>query len=320
MTVILPFEKPLVEIEKKIEELTKLSLNSNLNLEKEIEKFRQQAQEFKEELYENLKPVEKLQIARHPERPNFFDYAEFMFDDFIELHGDREGCDDRAIIGGVATIGGKSVVVVGTNKGKTTKENLDCNFGMPQPQGNRKALRLFYHAERFNLPIVTLIDTPGAFPGIKAEETGQGTAIAVNLKEMAKLTVPVIAVITGEGCSGGALGIGVANKVLMLEHSYYTVISPEGCASILWRDAQYADKAAETLKITADDLLKYNIIDEKVAEPVGGAHKDIKLMAQNLRTSVINNLKLMENMTPEELKDDRYNKFRQMGVVLENVR
>ena len=320
MTVILPFEKPLVEIEKKIEELTKLSLNSNLNLEKEIEKFRQQAQEFKEELYENLKPVEKLQIARHPERPNFFDYAEFMFDDFIELHGDREGCDDRAIIGGVATIGGKSVVVVGTNKGKTTKENLDCNFGMPQPQGYRKALRLFYHAERFNLPIVTLIDTPGAFPGIKAEETGQGTAIAVNLKEMAKLTVPVIAVITGEGCSGGALGIGVANKVLMLEHSYYTVISPEGCASILWRDAQYADKAAETLKITADDLLKYNIIDEKVAEPVGGAHKDIKLMAQNLRTSVINNLKLMENMTPEELKDDRYNKFRQMGVVLENVR
>lgn len=320
MTVILPFEKPLVEIEKKIEELTKLSLNSDLNLEKEIEKFRQQAQEFKEELYENLKPVEKLQIARHPERPNFFDYAEFMFDDFIELHGDREGCDDRAIIGGVATIGGKSVVVVGTNKGKTTKENLDCNFGMPQPQGYRKALRLFYHAERFNLPIVTLIDTPGAFPGIKAEETGQGTAIAVNLKEMAKLTVPVIAVITGEGCSGGALGIGVANKVLMLEHSYYTVISPEGCASILWRDAQYADKAAETLKITADDLLKYNIIDEKVAEPVGGAHKDIKLMAQNLRTSVINNLKLMENMTPEELKDDRYNKFRQMGVVLENVR
>lgn len=320
MTVILPFEKPLVEIEKKIEELTKLSLNSDLNLEKEIEKFRQQAQEFKEELYENLKPVEKLQIARHPERPNFFDYAEFMFDDFIELHGDREGCDDRAIIGGVATIGGKSVVVVGTNKGKTTKENLDCNFGMPQPQGYRKALRLFYHAEKFNLPIVTLIDTPGAFPGIKAEETGQGTAIAVNLKEMAKLTVPVIAVITGEGCSGGALGIGVANKVLMLEHSYYTVISPEGCASILWRDAQYADKAAEALKITADDLLKYNIIDEKVAEPVGGAHKDIKLMAQNLRTSVINNLKLMENMTPEELKDDRYNKFRQMGVVLENVR
>ncbi|MBO5947287.1 acetyl-CoA carboxylase carboxyltransferase subunit alpha [bacterium] len=320
MTIILSFEKPLVEIEKKIEELTKLSQNSDLNLENEIEKFKKQAQEFKEELYENLKPVEKLQIARHPERPNFFDYANLLFDDFIELHGDREGYDDRAIIGGVATIGGKSVVVVGTNKGKTTKENLDCNFGMPQPQGYRKALRLFYHAERFNLPIVTLIDTPGAFPGIKAEETGQGTAIAVNLKEMAKLTVPVIAVITGEGCSGGALGIGVANKVLMLEHSYYTVISPEGCASILWRDAKYADKAAEALKITADDLLKYNVIDEKVAEPVGGAHNDIKLMAQNLRTSVLNNLKSMENMTQEELKENRYNKFRQMGVVLENVK
>lgn len=319
MTIILPFEKPLVEIEKKIEELTKLSLNSDINLQKEIEKFKKQAQEFKEELYENLKPVEKLQIARHPERPNFFDYANLMFDDFIELHGDREGCDDRAIIGGIATLNGKSIVVVGTNKGKSTKENLDYNFGMPQPQGYRKALRLFYHAERFNLPIVTLIDTPGAFPGIKAEETGQGTAIAVNLKEMAKLTVPVIAVITGEGCSGGALGIGVANKVLMLEHSYYTVISPEGCASILWRDAKYADRAAESLKITADDLLKYKIIDEKVTEPTGGAHKDIKMMAQNLKKSVLNNLNLLENMSPDELKEDRYNKFRQMGVVLENV-
>lgn len=317
MTITLSFEKPLLEIEKKIEELTQLSINSDVNLEDEINKFKKQAQEFKKELYENLKPVEKLQIARHPERPNFFDYINYMFEDFIELHGDREGCDDRAIIGGVAQIKGKSVVVIGTNKGKTTKENLECNFGMPEPQGYRKALRLFYHAQRFNLPIVTLIDTPGAFPGIRAEETGQGTAIAVNLKEMAKLTVPVIAVITGEGCSGGALGIGVANRVLMLEHSYYTVISPEGCASILWRDAQFADKAAEALKITADDLLKYKIIDEKVEEPLGGAHNDIELMAKNLQTAVLNNLKQLEKMNAEELKADRYNKFRQMGVVIE---
>ena len=313
MTVILPFEKPLVEIEKKIDELTRISIKSNLNLDNEINKFKQQAQEYKQELYNNLQPLDKLQIARHPNRPNFFDYAQFITEDFIELHGDREGMDDRAIIGGVAKIDGKSVVLVGTHKGKTTKENLECNFGMPQPQGYRKALRLFYHAQRFNLPIVVLIDTPGAFPGIKAEETGQGIAIANNLKEMAKLTVPVIAVITGEGCSGGALGIGVANKVLMLEHSYYTVISPEGCASILWRDAQYADKAAEALKITADDLLKFKVIDEKIEEPLGGAHNDIELMCTNLKKSIINNLNELSKLSSKELKDNRYNKFREIG-------
>lgn len=312
MTVILPFEKKFIEIENKIDELIKLSKESSFD-NSEIEKLKKQAQEYKQEVYDNLKPLDKLQIARHPNRPNFFDYAELITDNFIEMHGDREGVDDRAIIGGVAQIDGKSVVLLGTHKGKTTKENLECNFGMPQPQGYRKALRLFYHAQKFNLPIVVLIDTPGAFPGIKAEETGQGIAIANNLKEMAKLTVPVVAVITGEGCSGGALGIGVANRVLMLEHSYYTVISPEGCASILWRDAKYADKAAEALKITADDLLKFKVIDEIVKEPLGGAHNNHQETADNLKKAIVKNLDALAKMSDKDLKDDRYNKFRKMG-------
>ena len=233
----LDFEKPITKIEQKIEELKKMSEESGMDLSKEIKIFEEQSQEYKKELYENLKPVQKLQIARHPNRPNFIDYINLITDDFVEMHGDREGTDDRAIIGGVARIDDTPVMIIGTVKGKSTKENLIYNFGMPQPEGYRKALRLFEHANRFGLPIVTLIDTPGAYPGIKAEEHGQGIAIAVNLKEMAKLEVPVIAIITGEGCSGGALGLAVANKVLVLEHAYYTVISPEGCASILWRDA-----------------------------------------------------------------------------------
>ena len=237
-----------------------------------------------------------------------------MTTDFIELHGDREGTDDRAIIGGIAKIDGQSVVIIGTQKGKTTKENLIYNFGMPQPQGYRKALRLFYHANKFNLPIVTLIDTPGAYPGMKAEETAQGTAIAVNLREMAKLNVPIIAVITGEGCSGGALGLAVADRVLMLEHSYYTVISPEGCASILWRDASKADVAAEALKITSEDLLKLEIIDGIVKEPLGGAHNDYEAMGKELKNAIIKEINELKGIEPETLRDERYNKFRRMGV------
>lgn len=237
-----------------------------------------------------------------------------MTEDFIELHGDREGTDDRAIAGGIARIGGVPVMIIGTVKGKTTKENLECNFGMPQPQGYRKALRLFEHASRFNLPIITLIDTMGAYPGIKAEETGQGIAIAVNLKEMAKLEVPIVSVITGEGCSGGALGLAVSDKVMILEHAYYTVISPEGCASILWRDAAMANKAANALKITGDDLLKFKIVDEVIKEPIGGAHYDPELMAANLKESLLRALNEFKDMSPSELKDHRYNKFRELGV------
>ena len=314
---VLDFEKPIIEIEKKIEEFKKISMESGMDLHKEIENFEQQAHDCRKELYANLKPSQKLQIARHPERPNFLDYVNNMCDSFIELHGDREGMDDRAIIGGIAKIDGKPVMIVGTMKGKSTKENLEYNFGMPQPQGYRKALRLFKHANKFNLPIVTLIDTPGAYPGISAEETNQGGAIAVNLREMAKLEVPVIAIITGEGCSGGALGLAVANKVFLLEHAYYTVISPEGCASILYRDAARAADAANALKITAPDLLKLGIIDGEIKEPLGGAHTDPKAMAETLKSTIIENLKELSKISGKQLKSDRYNKFRKMGAFLE---
>lgn len=310
----LDFEKPITKIEQKIEELKKMSEESGMDLSKEIEVFEKQSHEYKVELYENLKPSQKLQIARHPNRPNFLDYINLITTDFVEMHGDREGTDDRAIIGGIAKIGDQPVMIVGTVKGKSTKENLEYNFGMPQPEGYRKALRLFEHANRFGLPIVTLIDTPGAYPGILAEEHGQGIAIAVNLKEMAKLEVPIIAVITGEGCSGGALGLAVANKVLVLEHAYYTVISPEGCASILWRDASKASDAADALKITGPDLLKYDIIDGIVKEPLGGAHYDYDAMGEELKKEILKALNEYKNMSAQKLKDDRYNKFRRMGV------
>lgn len=311
---ILEFEKPIYKMQEKIEELKKLSADTNMDYNEEIKKLENQTQEYKKELYESLQPYQKLQIARHPQRPNFLDYIHYMTEDFIELHGDRAGCDDRAIIGGVAKIDGRPVMIIGTQKGKTTKENLECNFGMPQPQGYRKALRLFEHASKFNLPIITLVDTMGAYPGMQAEQTGQGIAIAVNLKEMAKLEVPVIAVITGEGCSGGALGLAVANKVMILEHAYYTVISPEGCASILWRDANMAKEAANTLKITGKDLLQYGIVDEVIKEPTGGAHYDPEAMAKELKKSLLSALDEYKDMTSQQLKDDRYNKFRRMGV------
>ncbi len=310
------FEKPIMEIRSKIEELKKISAESGMDLRQEIENFEQQAKDYQKEIYENLKPSEKLQIARHANRPSFLDYMNLMCTDFIELHGDREGADDRAIIGGIAKIGNFNAVFVGTQKGSTTKENLEYNFGMPQPQGYRKAMRLFNHANKFNLPIITLIDTPGAYPGITAEQTGQGIAIAQNLRDMAKLDVPVIAVITGEGCSGGALGLGVANDVKMLEYAYYTVISPEGCASILFRDATKAADAANALKITASDLLELGIIDECVKEPMGGAHNDKEEMAKNLKKELISTLKKLTKMSPEKLRKQRYTKYRKMGCFL----
>ena len=314
---VLDFEKPITEIQEKIDELKRISLESGMDLTKEIETFEQQAEDYKKDLYANLKPSQKLQIARHPERPNFLDYVNLICEDFIELHGDHEGMDDRAIIGGLAKIDGKPVMIVGTMKGKSTKENLEYNFGMPQPQGYRKALRLFKHANKFNIPIITIIDTPGAYPGISAEETNQGGAIAVNLREMAKLEVPVVAVISGEGCSGGALGLAVANKVYLLEHAYYTVISPEGCASILWRDASKASEAAEALKITAPDLMKFDIIDGDIKEPLGGAHHDYNAMAQELKKTVMSAIDELSQMSKAELKSSRYDKFRKMGAFLE---
>lgn len=313
----LDFEKSIYQIEDKINELKTLSSETGIDLQDQIDTLTKQAMEYKQQLYSNLTPIQKLQIARHPKRPNFTDYVSMLTTDWVELHGDRAGTDDKAIIGGIAQIQGRSVMIIGTQKGKSTKENIENNFGMPHPEGYRKALRLFYHADRFNLPIITLIDTPGAYPGIKAEQTGQGIAIAVNLKEMAKLTVPIIAIITGEGCSGGALGLAVANKVYMLEHSYYTVISPEGCASILWRNADMASVAAEAMKITADDLINLEVIDGIIKEPLGGAHYDPDLTAKNMTDTIIHAIDEMTAMSDEELKKDRHDKFRRMGVFVE---
>ncbi|MFA6990066.1 MAG: acetyl-CoA carboxylase carboxyltransferase subunit alpha [Candidatus Gastranaerophilaceae bacterium] len=310
----LEFEKPIYEIENKIEELKKLSTESGIDLKEQIDTLIKQADEFKIDLYSNLTPFQKLQIARHPKRPSFLDYINLITTDWIELHGDRAGTDDRSIIGGVAKINGRSVMIVGTQKGKSTKENLEFNFGMPHPEGYRKALKLFYHADKFKLPIITLIDTPGAYPGLEAEETGQGIAIAVNLREMAKLEVPVIAIVTGEGCSGGALGLAIANRVYMLEHSYYTVISPEGCASILWRDAALASTAADALKITAEDLLKLGVTDGIIKEPIGGAHYDYEITANNMSETILKALDEMSELNEKQLKTDRYDKFRRQGV------
>ena len=317
MTAVLDFEKPIAEIQEKIEELKKISMESGMDLKKEIETFEQQADDYRRELYANLKPSQKLQIARHPERPNFLDYVNRICTDFIELHGDRDGMDDRAIIGGLAKIEGHPVMIIGTMKGKSTKENLEYNFGMPQPQGYRKAHRLFKHANKFNIPIITIIDTPGAYPGISAEETNQGRAIAMNLRDMAKLEVPIIAIISGEGCSGGALGLAVADKVFLLEHAYYTVISPEGCASILWRDASKAGEAADALKITAPDLIKFNIIDGEIKEPLGGAHTDYNMISAEMKKTIIEYLNELSKLSINDLKNRRYEKYRKMGIFIE---
>ena len=317
MSTAFDFEKPILEIQKEIEKLKQMSLESGMDLNKDIETLEHEAAEFKKELFENLNPAQKMQIARHPERPKFLDYVNLMCTDFVELHGDRVGTDDRAIVGGLAKLDGRSVMIIGTMKGKSTKENLEYNFGMPQPEGYRKALRLFYHANKFNLPIITIIDTPGAYPGISAEKHAQGAAIAYNLKEMQKLKVPVIAIVSGEGCSGGALGLAVANKVYLLEHAYYTVISPEGCASILWRDASKNLEAATALKITAPHLLKFGIIDGMIKEPMGGAHTDYETMASEMKSTILNALSELDGMSGEDLRNQRYDKFRKMGSFIE---
>ena len=316
MAAVLEFEKPILEIQEKIEELKKMSQESGMDLSIDISMLEKEAEEYKKELFSNLDPTQKMQIARHPERPNFMDYVNSICTDFIEMHGDRVGTDDRAIMGGLAKIDGRPVMIIGTMKGKSTKENLEYNFGMPQPEGYRKALRLFKHADKFGIPIVTIIDTPGAYPGISAEEHAQGAAIATNLKEMQKLGVPVIAIISGEGCSGGALGLAVANKVYMLEHAYYTVISPEGCASILWRDASKNLEAANALKITAPHLIKHGIIDGDIKEPVRGAHTDYEAMASEVKNTILSALDELSNMSREDLRNQRYDKFRKMGAFL----
>ncbi|HPG00275.1 MAG TPA: acetyl-CoA carboxylase carboxyltransferase subunit alpha [Kiritimatiellia bacterium] len=313
-TCVLPFEKPIMEMEKKLKELQTFSQTQKIDVSHEIERMQTKISEMRQQVYAGLSPWQKVQVARHPLRPYTLDYIREMTTDFVELHGDRIHADDRAIIGGFARIGAENVLLIGTQKGRDTKSNLECNFGCAYPEGYRKALRLMKLAAKFNVPIVTLIDTPGAYPGVESEERHIAEAIAVNLREMFTFPVPMIITIIGEGGSGGALGIGVGDRVLVLEYSYYSVISPEGCAAILWRDRANADKAAAALKLTSKDLLEAGLADEIVPEPPGGAHCDPKAMAATLKTALLKNLKELRKLSPEKLMDLRYKKFRAMGV------
>jgi len=308
----LDFERPIIELERKIEELK--SLDENGALKEEISKLENKTSKLREDVYKNLTRWQKVQLARHLKRPYISDYIELMFDNFVELHGDRNFGDDLAIIAGIAKLDGKSVVIVGHEKGRNTKEKIRRNFGMPHPEGYRKALRVMQLAAKFKKPILTFVDTPGAYPGVGAEERGQSEAIARNLREISMLPVPIVVSITGEGGSGGALAIAIGDKILMQEHSIYSVISPEGCASILWRDSSKAPEAAEALKLTAQDLMGFGVIDEIVSEPAGGAHRDSKDAAERLKRAILNSLNELTTLPKEELVRKRIEKFLKMGV------
>ncbi|MFH0715304.1 acetyl-CoA carboxylase carboxyltransferase subunit alpha [Staphylococcus delphini] len=314
---MLDFEKPIQDIQTKIESLKETQAKNDVDLSDEIEILEAALQTEKEKIYTSLKPWDRVQIARLPERPTVLDYIPYIFDDFIELHGDRNFRDDPAIVGGLAYFNGQPVTVIGQQRGKDTKDNIYRNFGMAHPEGYRKALRLMKEAEKFNRPIFTFIDTKGAYPGKAAEERGQSESIARNLVSMAGLTVPVISIVIGEGGSGGALGLGVSNRLLMLENSTYSVISPEGAAGILWKDSSLAKIAAETMKITAYDLLELNIIDEVVKEPLGGAHHDVEMLAKRIKQKFTKHLASFEHMTPADIKEDRFEKFRNIGSYVE---
>ncbi len=313
--VYMEFEKPLMELEKKIAELGVLS--ESMDLSPEIAKLEKRVDKMRSEIFNNLSRWQTAQIARHINRPFTLDYLNLIFTEFTELHGDRNFGDDHAIVAGLARLDNEPVMVIGHQKGRDTKEKVFRNFGMPNPEGYRKALRLMEMAERFKLPIITFVDTPGAFPGIGAEERGQAEAIARNLREMASLTVPIIVVITGEGGSGGALAIAVGDRILMLEYSVYAVISPEGCAAILWSDGTKGEQAAEALKLTAKDILDLEVIDEIVKEPVGGAHRDHEAMAATLHEALSRNLAELKDLSGEELVEQRYQKFRKMTRCIE---
>ncbi|CAG0986858.1 acetyl-CoA carboxylase carboxyl transferase subunit alpha [Geobacteraceae bacterium] len=308
----LEFEKPVVELEKKIQELADIA-SDNAELKTEVGKLEKKVDKMREVIFANLSRWQMVQVARHIDRPFTLDYITHIFTDFVELHGDRLYGDDHAIVGGMAKLDGEPVMVIGHQKGRDTKEKVYRNFGMPNPEGYRKALRLMEMAERFRMPIITFVDTPGAYPGIGAEERGQAEAIARNLREMAALTVPIVVVITGEGGSGGALAIAVGDRVLMLEYSIYAVISPEGCAAILWSDGTKGAQAAEALKLTAPDLKELDVIDEIIKEPLGGAHRDHETMARNLHAALARHLKELKALSVEELVEGRYQKFRKMS-------
>ncbi len=312
----LEFEKPLVELEQKIHELMEFSTDT-MDLKTEVAKLEKKAEQMREDIFANLTRWQTAQVARHINRPFTLDYVSRIFTDFVELHGDRQFGDDHAIVGGLAQFEGEPVMIIGHQKGRDTKEKVYRNFGMPNPEGYRKALRLMEMAERFQIPIITFVDTPGAFPGIGAEERGQAEAIARNLREMARFKTPIIVVVTGEGGSGGALAIAVGDRVLMLEYSVYAVISPEGCAAILWSDGTKGEQAAEALKLTAKDIKDLDVIDEIVKEPVGGAHRDHDAMAKTLREALSRNLKELKTLAPEQLVEERYQKFRKMSRFVE---
>ena len=313
----LEFEKPLIELEQQIEQIRQLARDSEVDVSQQLLQLETLAARRREEIFQALSPAQKIQVARHPHRPSTLDFIQMFCDDWIELHGDRRGGDDQALVGGIGRIGERSVVLIGHQKGRDTKENVARNFGMATPGGYRKALRLMEHADRFRLPVISFIDTPGAYAGLLAEEQGQGEAIAVNLREMFRLGVPVIATVIGEGGSGGALGIGVADRLLMFEHSVYTVASPEACASILWRDAAKSPEAAAALKITATDLLSLGVVDEVLPEPSGGNHWSPLQAGEVLRLAIERHLNDLSKLSMEQLRNYRYEKFRTMGRVLE---
>ena len=313
--MLLDFEKPIAELEAKLADMKQLASTNDVNVGDAVKSLEKKITELKKQTFSNLTRWQRVQLSRHPERPYTKDYIFEMSTDFIELHGDRNVKDDKAMMGGLATIDGQSVMIIGQQKGKNTKDRQYRNFGMPNPEGYRKALRLMKMAEKFDIPIVCLIDTPGAFPGLEAEERGQGEAIARNLKEMFMLKVPVICVIIGEGASGGALGIAIGDRVLMLENSWYSVISPENCSTILWRSWDYKEQAADALKLTANDMIKNKLIDGIIKEPLGGAHTDPQKATRELKKAILNNLEELNALTSAQRIDQRIEKFSQMGVV-----
>lgn len=312
----LEFEQPLAVLAQQIEAIKK-QLATNPELDKDVLRLQEQYNNLEKSLYANLRPIDHREIARHQQRPYARDYFDRWDPEWTELHGDRQGADDPAMVCGMVRLGDYHVIGIGTQKGRSLREKQQCNFGMPQPEGYRKALRLFHHAEKFNLPVVTLIDTPGAYPGMHAEEHNQAEAIAVNLFELAGLTVPVVAVVTGEGGSGGALAIGLANRILMLEHSVYSVISPEGCASILWRSADKVSEACEAMKMTAREILELGVIDDVIEEPLRGAHHDFDFAAMKTKDAICKHLDQLTRLSREEIREDRQRKFRNIGAFVE---
>lgn len=317
MAIVLDFEKPIIELEKKIEELKKFTQREDIDLSEEIKRLTGRLDTLKKEVFDHLSPWQKVQLSRHPDRPYTMDYIGVLAQDFTEIHGDRHFGDDRALISGFCTIDDRKFMIMGHQKGRDMKENLMRNFGCAHPEGYRKAMRLMRLAEKFNVPIITFIDTPGAYPGIGAEERGQAEAIAFNLREMSGVKVPIIVFVIGEGGSGGALGIGVGDRVFVLENAYYSVISPEGCAAILWRERTKAPLAAKALRLTAQELLELGIIDGVVPEPLGGAHRDIKETAAGIRKALFESLEELSKMGPEDLIEARYRKFRGIGAFKE---